>query len=150
MMNNSNKFDQNIQAGMMKSQHSRAFLHQPQSIKGPRGMQVDHQFHQHHHISQHFAGADHKPGNLSILLFIFPFHIFTYVTCFSCLTVCNMAAVQQQQQPQAITATINARSAAELYMSPDEYKFRQLPCRTFISVGTCPYRERCTSPRVHL
>ena len=22
-------------------------------------------------------------------------------------------------------------------------KFRQLPCRTFISVGSCPYRERC-------
>jgi len=24
-----------------------------------------------------------------------------------------------------------------------QQKFRQLPCRTFLSVGTCPYRERC-------
>ena len=22
-------------------------------------------------------------------------------------------------------------------------KFRQLPCRTFLSIGNCPYRERC-------
>ena len=22
-------------------------------------------------------------------------------------------------------------------------KYRQLPCRTFISTGSCPYRERC-------
>jgi hypothetical protein len=26
---------------------------------------------------------------------------------------------------------------------PEEIKFRQLPCRTFVSVGTCPYRDRC-------
>ena len=24
-----------------------------------------------------------------------------------------------------------------------ETRYRQLPCKTFISVGTCPYRERC-------
>lgn len=35
------------------------------------------------------------------------------------------------------------RSAAEATRNPDDSKFRQLPCRTFISVGTCPYRERC-------
>lgn len=38
----------------------------------------------------------------------------------------------------------NARSAAEASMLVhDDYKYRQLPCRTFVSVGTCPYRERC-------
>ena len=26
---------------------------------------------------------------------------------------------------------------------PSLFNYRQLPCRTFISVGTCPYRERC-------
>lgn len=35
-----------------------------------------------------------------------------------------------------------ARSAAEELFDASS-KFRQLPCRTFISVGTCPYRERC-------
>jgi hypothetical protein len=35
------------------------------------------------------------------------------------------------------------RSAAEANRKPDESKFRQLPCRTFISVGTCPYKDRC-------
>ena len=24
-----------------------------------------------------------------------------------------------------------------------ESKFRQLPCRTFLSMGACPYRDRC-------
>lgn len=36
----------------------------------------------------------------------------------------------------------NPRSASELIVDHGN-KFRQLPCRTFISVGTCPYRERC-------
>ena len=27
--------------------------------------------------------------------------------------------------------------------SDDSSKFRQLPCKTFISVGACPYRDRC-------
>lgn len=26
---------------------------------------------------------------------------------------------------------------------PEESKYRQLPCKTFVSVGTCPYRDRC-------
>jgi hypothetical protein len=34
------------------------------------------------------------------------------------------------------------RSASEAIVDTST-KFRQLPCRTFISVGTCPYRERC-------
>jgi hypothetical protein len=34
------------------------------------------------------------------------------------------------------------RSASEAIFD-NSNKFRQLPCRTFISVGTCPYRERC-------
>ncbi|KAJ1406631.1 hypothetical protein B484DRAFT_436673 [Ochromonadaceae sp. CCMP2298] len=34
------------------------------------------------------------------------------------------------------------RSASEALFDTSS-KFRQLPCRTFISVGTCPYRERC-------
>jgi hypothetical protein len=34
------------------------------------------------------------------------------------------------------------RSASEAIFDSSA-KFRQLPCRTFISVGTCPYRERC-------
>jgi hypothetical protein len=36
------------------------------------------------------------------------------------------------------------RSASEAVFDAGN-KYRQLPCRTFISVGTCPYRERCTS-----
>lgn len=42
------------------------------------------------------------------------------------------------------------RSASELVYDSSP-KFRQLPCRTFISVGTCPYRERCVylhDPRI--
>jgi hypothetical protein len=42
------------------------------------------------------------------------------------------------------------RSAGELVYDSSP-KFRQLPCRTFISVGTCPYRERCVylhDPRI--
>lgn len=35
------------------------------------------------------------------------------------------------------------RSASEAAMENNSNKYRQLPCRTFISVGTCPYRERC-------
>lgn len=34
------------------------------------------------------------------------------------------------------------RSASEAMFDASS-KIRQLPCRTFISVGTCPYRERC-------
>ena len=40
---------------------------------------------------------------------------------------------EQQQLP---------RSASEELFDTGS-KFRQLPCRTFVSVGTCPYRERC-------
>jgi len=46
------------------------------------------------------------------------------------------------------------RSTAEERVIHDENensKYRQLPCRTFISVGTCPYRERCVylhDPRI--
>lgn len=42
------------------------------------------------------------------------------------------------------------RSASEAAVDEGN-KFRQLPCRTFISVGTCPYRERCVylhDPRI--
>lgn len=35
------------------------------------------------------------------------------------------------------------RSEAESCCIEDDSKFRQLPCRTFISCGFCPYRERC-------
>jgi len=35
------------------------------------------------------------------------------------------------------------RSLSEACFDSSASKFRQLPCRTFISVGTCPYRERC-------
>lgn len=38
--------------------------------------------------------------------------------------------------------SIFPRSASEALFD-NTSKFRQLPCRTFISVGTCPYRERC-------
>jgi len=41
-----------------------------------------------------------------------------------------------------IFAAFPPRSASEV-VSDTSNKFRQLPCRTFISVGTCPYRERC-------
>lgn len=37
---------------------------------------------------------------------------------------------------------VGARSEAEALFNSSS-KYRQLPCRTFISVGTCPYRERC-------
>lgn len=43
-----------------------------------------------------------------------------------------------QQQP-----SMAIRSASEASMDNNSNKYRQLPCRTFISVGTCPYRERC-------
>lgn len=43
----------------------------------------------------------------------------------------------------------NPRSASELIVDHGN-KFRQLPCRTFISVGTCPYRERCKFQLVFL
>jgi len=44
-----------------------------------------------------------------------------------------------------------ARSAAEALKANQEDKFRQLPCRTYISVGACPYKERCVflhDPRI--
>jgi len=47
----------------------------------------------------------------------------------------------------AIEPTLNC----EIYPELDQVKFRQLPCRTFISTGTCPYRDRCDfihDPRV--
>jgi len=28
-------------------------------------------------------------------------------------------------------------------LGDDDQKFRQLPCRTFVSMGVCPYGERC-------
>lgn len=40
------------------------------------------------------------------------------------------------------TSSVFPRSASEALFDSTS-KFRQLPCRTFISVGTCPYRERC-------
>lgn len=40
------------------------------------------------------------------------------------------------------TIIVYPRSASEAIFDSSA-KFRQLPCRTFISVGTCPYRERC-------
>ena len=38
--------------------------------------------------------------------------------------------------------TDTPRSASEALFDSGS-KYRQLPCRTFVSVGTCPYRERC-------
>ena len=43
-----------------------------------------------------------------------------------------------------IFVAVFPRSASEAQFDTTS-KFRQLPCRTFISVGTCPYRERCKS-----
>eukprot|EP00401_Gymnodinium_catenatum_P078712 CAMPEP_0117483218 /NCGR_PEP_ID=MMETSP0784-20121206/13824_1 /TAXON_ID=39447 /ORGANISM="" /LENGTH=321 /DNA_ID=CAMNT_0005277743 /DNA_START=13 /DNA_END=978 /DNA_ORIENTATION=- len=45
-------------------------------------------------------------------------------------------------QPVQNECAIFPRSASEALFDSTT-KFRQLPCRTFISVGTCPYRERC-------
>lgn len=41
------------------------------------------------------------------------------------------------------TPAVFPRSLSEACFDSSASKFRQLPCRTFISVGTCPYRERC-------
>jgi hypothetical protein len=54
-----------------------------------------------------------------------------------------------QSSPQE-GSTLAPRSSSELNYDSTP-KFRQLPCRTFISVGTCPYRERCVylhDPRI--
>lgn len=56
-------------------------------------------------------------------------------------------SLQQQQERQA---AMGPRSSSE-QINDSTPKFRQLPCRTFISVGTCPYRERCVylhDPRI--
>lgn len=56
-------------------------------------------------------------------------------------------SLQAQQEHQA---SMGPRSSSEM-TNDSAPKFRQLPCRTFISVGTCPYRERCVylhDPRV--
>ena len=48
------------------------------------------------------------------------------------------AANQAQfyQQERALYATqVDSICSAQMY--------RQLPCRTFLSCGTCPYRDRC-------
>jgi hypothetical protein len=58
----------------------------------------------------------------------------------------NTVATNQSTNPSSspiVFPTGSPRSAAEATRNPDDSKFRQLPCRTFISVGTCPYRERC-------
>ena len=39
------------------------------------------------------------------------------------------------REPQMVSA-INDESS-------DGIKYRQLPCKTFLSVGSCPYRDRC-------
>jgi len=114
-----------------KPQHSRNFMHHQVALKGRGGHGIsEHPHHNHHnHIPQHIPQHHHAPEPHK--------------------PVYNMAAIQQSAP--ATLPLVNARSAAELYMSPDEYKFRQLPCRTFISVGTCPYRERCVylhDPRI--
>lgn len=44
-----------------------------------------------------------------------------------------------------LSPAVFPRSISEACFDSASSKFRQLPCRTFISVGTCPYRERCTS-----
>lgn len=43
------------------------------------------------------------------------------------------------------------KMAQEALMKQSLSRYRQLPCRTFISVGTCPYHERCVylhDPRI--
>lgn len=62
----------------------------------------------------------------------------------------QIIAKQQQSQhlPQQLQLQQPSPQASEL---SDQSKFRQLPCRTFISAGTCPYRDRCVylhDPRV--
>lgn len=52
------------------------------------------------------------------------------------------AEVNRYPQQAGNAATAFPRSASEALFDTST-KFRQLPCRTFISVGTCPYRERC-------
>jgi hypothetical protein len=42
-----------------------------------------------------------------------------------------------------VAAVGYARSLAEASGVNDGAKFRQLPCRTFLSTGSCPYRDRC-------
>ena len=49
-----------------------------------------------------------------------------YYSIQQCSTV-ELSPPQQQQQVQI----------------SDENKYRQLPCKTFVCVGTCPYRDRC-------
>eukprot|EP01038_Epipyxis_sp_PR26KG_P016679 gene16679-22812_t len=47
-------------------------------------------------------------------------------------------------------STGNSVSSGDKYHE-NTNKFRQLPCRAFISMGTCPYRERCVylhDPRI--
>ena len=49
---------------------------------------------------------------------------------------------QYSLHPSLTAFVVLPRSASEAAVDEGN-KFRQLPCRTFISVGTCPYRERC-------
>lgn len=46
-------------------------------------------------------------------------------------------------KPSPSRSTTNSAFTAWSIQSDDSSKFRQLPCKTFISVGACPYRDRC-------
>eukprot|EP01038_Epipyxis_sp_PR26KG_P008127 gene8127-11005_t len=52
--------------------------------------------------------------------------------------------------PSNFSSSVYPRSVSEACLDSSS-KFRQLPCRTFVSVGSCPYRERCVylhDPRI--
>ena len=49
--------------------------------------------------------------------------------------------------PKALSPPRGPSGVSAWVSSTDESsKYRQLPCKTFISVGACPYRDRCTPP----
>jgi len=58
----------------------------------------------------------------------------------------NGNSLRYGEVPSAVPSFLfpgSPRSEAESCCIDDDSKFRQLPCRTFISCGFCPYRERC-------
>jgi len=95
------------------------------------------------------------PNKLSLP--VASFSTTTSPTAFATMTAMNSSIASPTtesvgEQPVEFIQNVlqQPRSAGEIIYDSSP-KYRQLPCRTFISVGTCPYRERCVylhDPRI--
>eukprot|EP01038_Epipyxis_sp_PR26KG_P014192 gene14192-19044_t len=68
-----------------------------------------------------------------------------YVDENCCCDVCKKITPKStlQSSPKSINSLANPRSKSEQLFGNQKIKIRQLPCRTFISTGNCPYGSRC-------